>query len=290
MTLPTDFVILADVSGSMQGEKLRVARDALLKLSSMFNECDRVALVAFDDHVTQLTPLAPLANEEHKAAFRRQVMDLEDNGGTNIGLALSAAGEILSARARTAYPSAAHVLLLTDGCDNAAALQDERVLSRLLPPGCVLSTLGFGVDHDATMLSHLAARGKGSFSFVEMSSDLLDETLAAYVGDATRVLAPEVHLQKREGAKPTSVTLSAVISHAPGGDGGGDSSDWLGCNARKMGAVVGYRVRRVPLCTRSAKVDITRADAVVLATTRVVEKTAWERWRQGRWRRRAGKN
>ena len=42
--VPCDFVLLADVSGSMSGPKIASVRDALLKLSDMFNATDRVAL------------------------------------------------------------------------------------------------------------------------------------------------------------------------------------------------------------------------------------------------------
>lgn len=211
VTMPVDFVILVDVSGSMRGEKLDVARDALLKLSSMFNPCDRVTLVSFDDVATQLTALAPIAEADHEAAFRRQVMTLSDRGGTDVVVALRTAGQILAARTQGA--SASHVLLLTDGCDYSEDLRSEAPLAQLLPPGCVLSTLGFGADHDAQLLSSLSSHGKGSFSFVETSSDTLDETLSAYVGDSTRVLAPDVQLRV---VTPDVNLCKVVRASAPG--------------------------------------------------------------------------
>ena len=60
-----DFVLLVDVSGSMSGQKLAAAKDALLKISDMFNPGDRVSLVAFSDSAQQLSPLSPLAVAGH---------------------------------------------------------------------------------------------------------------------------------------------------------------------------------------------------------------------------------
>lgn len=83
------------------------------------------------------------------------------------------------------------VLLLTDGHSEGRAGTSDT------PPLCassqhvVWSAMGFGGDHDAATLSRLAERGRGSFSFIE-SDDVLDEALAAYIGDATRVLSAEV--------------------------------------------------------------------------------------------------
>lgn len=46
-------------------------------------------------------------------------------------------------------------------------------------------------DHDAELLSTFAARGRGTFTFVE-NTGVLDETFAAFMGDATSVVAQDV--------------------------------------------------------------------------------------------------
>lgn len=52
------------------------------------------------------------------------------------------------------------------------------------------TTFGFGNDCDHTTLSAIAEAGRGSFTFISQS-DTLDEALAAFAGDSTRVLSPE---------------------------------------------------------------------------------------------------
>ena len=188
VTMAADFVLLADVSGSMQGPKIEAVRDALLKLSDMFNPHDRVSIVAFDTDAVQLTPLAPLADPVREAEFRRAALELEAGGGTDMRAAMRMASRILAAR--TTRAPLAHVLLLTDGQDKAAHGYTE------LSNGCevVWTTMGFGQDHDAELLADLATRGRGTFTFVQRT-DMLDETMAAYTGHATRVLAADVRVQ-----------------------------------------------------------------------------------------------
>ena len=186
----TDFVLLADVSGSMSGAKISAVREALLLLSDMFGPRDRVSLVAFDNQAVQLTPLAPLsADPQAEAAFRRAAMTIFDGrgGGTDIGAAMTLALQILDSRGSCNPLS--HVLLLTDGQDDS--VRGEARLRRLVASPAsapVWSSLGFGADHDAETLAALAARGGGTFTYQEGTA-LLAETLAAYIGNSTHVLA-----------------------------------------------------------------------------------------------------
>jgi hypothetical protein len=205
MTVPTDFVLLADVSGSMSGAKIASVRDALLKLSDMFGPADRVALVTFNNEATQQTALAPLRVAAHEAAFRRAAMTrCNADGGTDLCAALACAERILASRAHR--NPAAQVLLLTDGQDGAAA-------GAAAPAGATLTTMGFGADHDAELLTSLASRSqpRGTFTFVSRD-DMLDETMAAYVGDVTRVLT----LDARAELTAAPGTRIARILASPG--------------------------------------------------------------------------
>ena len=187
VTMAADFVLLADVSGSMAGAKLEAVRDALLKLSDMFNPHDRVAIVVFNHAAQQVTAMSPLGDPACEAAFRRAAMTITSSGGTNVTAAVRLANRILEAR--TTRNPLAHVLLLTDGQDRDAMGCVDVGRDR----GVVWTTMGFGPDHDAELLTDLATRGRGTFTFVDRT-DMLDETMAAYTGHATRVLAADVRI------------------------------------------------------------------------------------------------
>jgi hypothetical protein len=56
-------------------------------------------------------------------------------------------------------------LLLTDGQDGSALSRLDTVMRDL--PNCSIHTFGFGVDHDVKVLTSIAERVKGTFTFVE---------------------------------------------------------------------------------------------------------------------------
>ena len=205
-SVPADFVLLADTSGSMEGTKLEAVRDALLKVATMFSPDDRVSLVKFDDRVTQMTPLASLEDVDAMTTFRCAAMELDAGGGTDIATAMTAATAILGER-RSRNPLA-RVLLLTDGQDLEAASSVERLTS---DRSVGWTTLGFGDDHDAALLASVATHGQGSFTFVDRP-DLLDEAMGAYLGDVTHVQATGVRL---EVALPPGVAVSSVRAPGP---------------------------------------------------------------------------
>ena len=186
LIVPSDYILLADISGSMGGSKMDSLRSSLLRMSDMFGPLDRVALVAFDNTATQLTPLAPLSDPACHAAFRRAAMQLQARGGTNITAAMMAAENILGAR--TARNPSAQILLMSDGQDSAAR-------QAAMPTHGALCTMGFGTDHDADLLAGLASRSqpRGTFTYVE-KDDLIDEAIAGYVGDVSRVLTHSAKL------------------------------------------------------------------------------------------------
>ena len=213
LSIPADYILLADISGSMGGSKINSVRDSLLKMPEYFGPQDRVSLVTFDDRATQLTPLAPLSDPDSLTAYRRAAMQLQARGGTDICAALAAAEAILAART-TRNPSA-QILLMSDGQDGAAARAP-------LPTNGGLCTLGFGQDHDADLLAGLAARSqpRGTFTYVE-KDDLIDEAMAGYIGDVSRVLTHSAKLvvaPLAQGVKVTgTMNAPGAVSLTPDG-------------------------------------------------------------------------
>ena len=125
----------------------------------MFGPCDRVALVSFADHAQQVTPLAPLGLAARQGEFRRAVLThVRANGGTNITRALRLAGAMLQG-AHIAQPARAHIA--ANGRPRPCRTGQARLESGLRassagsPP--IVSTFGYGSNHDATTLAELAS-------------------------------------------------------------------------------------------------------------------------------------
>ncbi|GAA2566408.1 VWA domain-containing protein [Pseudonocardia hydrocarbonoxydans] len=155
-----DVVLVVDVSGSMRGEKVRMAAATVAALSADLVD-DRLALVAFWSDAALLTPL-----EQYVPASRLldQLLRIPARGLTNVHFALTVAHAELarsSARRRTA-------VLLTDAVHNAGP--DPRLLARRFPELHVL--LQTDGEHDAPLGADLARLGHGRFAPVAGHRDV----------------------------------------------------------------------------------------------------------------------
>ncbi len=157
-----DVVLVVDVSGSMKGEKVRVAAATVAALSAeALARGDRLALVAFWSDAALLAPL-----DAHVPAGRllEQLLRIPARGLTNVGFALAVAHAELRrspARHRTA-------VLLSDAVHNAGP--DPRLVARRFPRLHVL--LETDGEHDAPLAADLARLGRGRLAPVATHRDV----------------------------------------------------------------------------------------------------------------------
>jgi Mg-chelatase subunit ChlD len=157
-----DVVLVVDVSGSMKGEKVRVAAATVAALSAEVTaRGDRLALVAFWSDAALLKPL-----DAHVPAgpLLDQLLRIPARGLTNVGFALAVARAELgrsSARHRTA-------VLLSDAVHNAGP--DPRAVARRFPRLHVL--LETDGEHDAPLAADLARLGRGRLAPVATHRDV----------------------------------------------------------------------------------------------------------------------
>lgn len=182
-TAAIDVVIAADVSGSMSGAKVNCMKESLIKAADLFRDGDRVALIAFDHKVKQVMALRQM-NEAGRAALKAAAGALTVRGGTDLRRALSACFEVVSTR--TTVRPVCHVLLLTDGEDSSVRGRIGQLFAA--EHNCVVSTLGYGEMHDATVLGLMAERGNGTYTSVP-NSEAFAPIFGGYLGDATSVAA-----------------------------------------------------------------------------------------------------
>ena len=168
-----DLICVIDISGSMQGEKIKLVKESLKILVDMMEEKDRIALVLFDQKAKLYFNLEYLT-KENKDKLKAQIEKIEASGGTNIASGLQIAVEILKQQKNNPKDNeerSSTVLLLSDGCDNY--LNDTQLGEKLksLTKGANLSftlnTFGYGYDHDPKIMNKLANLRDGSFFLVE---------------------------------------------------------------------------------------------------------------------------
>jgi Ca-activated chloride channel homolog len=182
----SNIMVVLDVSGSMEGQKLASAKQALHKLLAGMGRSDRLGVVAYASEAELL--LAPSAMSP---ALRAQVGELIDGlgtlGGTNISAGLDLAIDQLKhfGKGRNV-----RVLLLSDGHANAgdSTLPGLQARARRVTRGDhVLSALGIGDDFNEDLMASLADVGTGNFFYLSRV-DALDEFVSGELR-ASRQLA-----------------------------------------------------------------------------------------------------
>lgn len=167
----TNFRILIDCSGSMEGASIQKAREALAALSEELGTSDRVTLSRFGNNVEHLIASPHLCTPTF---FRRDylpaVRGIEaDLGGTDMRDALREVSRLCVGKSA--------VLLVTDG-----EVWDEKALVKFVKDsGMQLFVLGVGFAPAESVLRKLAAESGGAFEAVLPAEDM--------VGPVSRMVA-----------------------------------------------------------------------------------------------------
>ena len=145
-------LILLDISGSMMGEKLSLAKVSTLELIKNLKDSDRVSLLAFWDQFRFLCGF----QEKRSLEAQITLAPLMAQGGTDMYKALSAG---LNELAVLAMPQK-HVIILTDG--KTKERDFEGLIKKAVVEEIPISTLAVGEDINADLLQKLARQSGGN--------------------------------------------------------------------------------------------------------------------------------
>jgi Ca-activated chloride channel homolog len=180
---PRDVAVVVDVSGSMSGEKMEQARDALHQLLGTLNPNDRFRLISFGNRVDAQRPDWAPATRVVIDEARRWVDRLAAAGGTNISGALD------EALRTPAGPERLHmVIFITDGLPTVGESDPERLAARVEAAlgNARVFTFGVGYDLNTYLLERIAVAGRGTVDYVEPGRSV-EEAVGAL---ATRIRHP----------------------------------------------------------------------------------------------------
>ncbi|CAN6288033.1 unnamed protein product [Urochloa humidicola] len=195
---PLDLVTVLDVSGSMQGGKLALLKQAMRFVIDNLGPADRLSVVSFS-HVASRRIRLTRMSDGGKASAKRAVESLVATGRTDIGKGLGVASEVLADRRyRNAVTS---VILLSDGHDNCSRVGTN--YGNLVPlsfrasgggnrPG-PMHTFGFCTDHDPPAMHAIAEATGGTFAFVE-NQEVIQDSFAQCIGGLLSVVVQDARL------------------------------------------------------------------------------------------------
>lgn len=187
---PRDLTVVLDVSGSMSGEKIEQARQALHQLLGTLSPDDRFRLVAFSNSVRVHSRDWAPARGHHLDRAREWVDALVADGGTNIQAALTEAFRLESPMSRLPV-----VLFLTDGLPSIGEQSAERLADMAQAHAGRARVFAFGVGHDVNtmLLDRLSEAGRGDTDYV-LPGENVERVLSLLAAKIQYPVLTDLHL------------------------------------------------------------------------------------------------
>ncbi|NIM94175.1 MAG: VWA domain-containing protein [Anaerolineales bacterium] len=173
-SIAKDVILVLDRSGSMEGEKLQQAQEALKFVLDHLNPEDHFNIISFSTGTKTFAQSLQSVDEVREA--KRWVDSLSAQGATDINLALL---EALS-MARGQRPTI--VIFLTDGLPTEGEVETEDILENVAeasPDNVRLFAFGVGYDVDTFLLDSLAKENHGTTTYVTPDQDI-DESVSSF--------------------------------------------------------------------------------------------------------------
>jgi Ca-activated chloride channel homolog len=213
---PVHLAFVIDRSGSMGGDKIRLAKLAVEESLARLHDDDRFAIVVYDEVIDVVFPSTRATADARRSALAR-LGEIDARGSTNLGegwlrgceqVALALSDEGVN-----------RTLLLTDGLANVGVTdRDElaRHAAELRARGVSTTTFGVGEDFDEVLLQAMADAGGGHFYFIANAAAIRDY-VTSEVGETLEVVARDVTLQVSAPDGIQVESLSPFPTQALGG-------------------------------------------------------------------------
>lgn len=206
---PLGFTAILDTSGSMQGEKIAQAKEAVRQAVNCLHEGDTISLVTFANETRRvLEPTGIGANV--RKTIDSAMQEIEAGGMT----ALCAGLDLGLEEADKIGQETNLVLLLSDGQANVGETDLEVIGHRAFEArqrGCIVSTLGVGLDYNEALMAEIATQGGGRFYHI-LAANQIAAYLTGELGEVALLAARNVRIRLMVPSGATLIPLSAAYS------------------------------------------------------------------------------
>jgi Ca-activated chloride channel family protein len=162
-----DLVIVLDRSGSMQGEKIEAARQAVQQLLQRLGPNDRLGVVTYENSVQLMSPLTAV-NDANRGRLASAINQVYADGGTNLGGGLQQGIDLFLGTPDEGRQR--KLILISDGLANHG-ITDPQALGRMAAAATdhhfAVSTVGVGLDFNELLMTTIADHGTGRYYFLE---------------------------------------------------------------------------------------------------------------------------
>jgi Ca-activated chloride channel family protein len=181
-----DVVFVIDKSGSMKGEKIDQARDALFYCIDRLNPGDRFNIVAFSTGIDKFADEPVPVSKRTISRADQFIGRIRARGGTNINEALSEAVKFGSSQ----RPQM--VVFLTDGLPTVGVTQADQILrnvAKMNRRDVRIFSFGVGYDVNTNLLDKLAEDNRGAVTYIKPEEDIEEKVAAFYNKISSPVLS-----------------------------------------------------------------------------------------------------
>jgi Ca-activated chloride channel family protein len=192
-------LFVLDRSGSMSGEKIDQAKNALKFVLNNLREGDTFNIIAYDSEVETWKPELQKYNDETRKAALGFVEGIYAGGSTNINGALTQALAQLKDKSRPNF-----VIFLTDGLPTVGETNEQKIAANAKQQNDIKARLfvfGVGYDLNARLLDKLSRENFGLSQYVRPNEDIEAHVSALYNRIGAPVMSDVKIKVDVEGAK-----------------------------------------------------------------------------------------
>jgi tight adherence protein C len=215
---PLSVVLVVDTSGSMEGDKLRLAQEAGAAFIAALQPQDEVALLPFN---SQVGPAVPFTTD--KAQATAALTALTPGGNTHLYDALFAAATLIN---KVPAQNRQAIVLLTDGRDTGSKEGTLSSMTAARQAGALVYTISVGDDADGDVLTALSEPTGGHYIragdaanlhnvYLDLAYELTGQFLLTYTATTHPAKDYETILVRVRYTLPSGEVITQEIRYRP---------------------------------------------------------------------------
>jgi Ca-activated chloride channel family protein len=188
---PINVALVIDKSGSMQGEKIRRAKDAAIMAVERLRQDDIISVVTYDHQANILLPATKATDQK---MITSAINKLRAGGQTALYDGVEKGAK--EVRKFLDRKRVNRIVLVSDGLANVGPSTPKELGSlgaSLGQENIVITTIGLGLGYNEDLMTQLAVKSDGNHAFAENATDLVSFFDHEF-GDIFSVVAQEVNV------------------------------------------------------------------------------------------------